>query len=38
MVTVHKVAEYFNNDLVTPASIMKDYQIRYQSGDDRVLA
>ena len=31
VVTVHKVAQYFNNDLVTPASIMKDYQIRYQS-------
>jgi hypothetical protein len=31
VVTVHKVAQYFNNDLVTPASVMKDYQIRYQS-------
>ena len=31
VVTVHKVAEYFNNDLVTPASVMKDYQVRYQS-------
>ena len=29
--TMHKVPEYFNNDLVTPASIMKDYPIRYQS-------
>jgi hypothetical protein len=31
VVTVHKVAEYFNNNLVTPASVMKDYQIRWQS-------
>jgi hypothetical protein len=31
VVTMHAVAEYFNNDLVTPTSIMKDYQIRYQS-------
>jgi len=31
VITMHKVAEYFNNDLVTPTSIMKDYQIRYQS-------
>jgi hypothetical protein len=31
VVTQHKVPEYFNNDLVTPASIMKDYPIRYQS-------
>ncbi len=31
VVTVHKVAQYFNNDLVTPASVMRDYQIRYQS-------
>ena len=29
--TMHKVPEYFNNDLVTPASVMKDYPIRYQS-------
>ena len=29
--TMHAVPEYFNNDLVTPASIMKDYPIRYQS-------
>jgi len=28
---LHKVAPYFNNDLVTPASVMKDYPIRYQS-------
>jgi len=28
---MHKVAEYFNNNLVTPTSVMKDYQIRYQS-------
>ena len=31
VVTQHKVPTYFNNDLVTPASVMKDYQIRYQS-------
>jgi|SRR5271165_1361827 len=31
VVTMHKVAMYFNNDLVTPTSVMKDYQIRYQS-------
>jgi hypothetical protein len=31
VVTQHKVPEYFNNDLVTPTSVMKDYQIRYQS-------
>ena len=31
VVTMHKVPEFFNNDLVTPASIMKDYPIRYQS-------
>ena len=31
VVTMHKVAEHFNNDLVTPTSVMKDYQIRYQS-------
>jgi hypothetical protein len=29
--TMHKVPEYFNNDLVTPGSVMKDYPIRYQS-------
>ena len=29
--TMHAVPEYFNNDLVTSASIMKDYPIRYQS-------
>ena len=29
--TMHAVPTYFNNDLVTPASVMKDYQIRYQS-------
>jgi hypothetical protein len=29
--TMHAVPEFFNNDLVTPASIMKDYPIRYQS-------
>ena len=28
---MHAVPEFFNNDLVTPASIMKDYPIRYQS-------
>ena len=28
---MHKVPEFFNNDLVTLASIMKDYPIRYQS-------
>jgi hypothetical protein len=31
VVTVHKVPQYFNNNLVTPASIMKDYQTRYLS-------
>ena len=31
VVTVHKTPEYFNNNYVTPASIMKDYQVRYQS-------
>jgi hypothetical protein len=31
VVTVHKVATYFNNNLVTPASVMKDYQTRYLS-------
>jgi hypothetical protein len=31
VVTQHAVPEYFNNDLVTPASIMKDYQVRYES-------
>ena len=28
---MHKVPEFFNNDLVTPTSVMKDYPIRYQS-------
>ena len=31
VVTMHKVPEFFNNDLVTLALIMKDYPIRYQS-------
>ena len=31
VVTVHKVPQYFNNNLVTPSSIMKDYQTRYLS-------
>jgi hypothetical protein len=31
VVTMHKVPEIFNNDLVTPTSVMKDYPIRYQS-------
>ena len=31
VVTVHKVPQYFNNNLVTPLSIMKDYQTRYLS-------
>ena len=31
VMTMHKVPEFFNNDLVTPASVMKDYPIRYQS-------
>ena len=31
VVTVHKVPQYFNNNLVTPASVMKDYQTRYLS-------
>ena len=38
MVTVHKVPEYFNNDLVTPASVMKDYPVRYQSEAITALA
>jgi hypothetical protein len=29
--TMHQVPTYFNNDLVTPLTIMKNYQIRYQS-------
>jgi len=28
---MHRVPEFFNNNLVTPASIMKDYPVRYQS-------
>lgn len=32
--TMHAVPEFFNNDLVTPASVMKEYQIRYQSITD----
>ena len=32
--TMHAVPQFFNNDLVTPASIMKDYPIRYQSLQD----
>jgi hypothetical protein len=31
VITMHRVAENFNNNQVTPASIMKDYPIRYQS-------
>ena len=31
VVTMHKTPEYFNNNLVTPLSIMKDYQVRYLS-------
>jgi len=31
VITEHRVPENFNNNLVTPASIMKDYPIRYQS-------
>ena len=31
VVTVHKLPQYFNNNLVTPLSIMKDYQTRYLS-------
>jgi hypothetical protein len=31
VVTVHQVPQYFNNDLVTSRSIMKDYQTRYLS-------
>ena len=31
VVTMHKVATYFNNDLVTPTTVMGDYQVRYQS-------
>jgi hypothetical protein len=29
--TVHQVPTFFNNNLVTPTSVMKDYPIRYQS-------
>lgn len=29
--TMHKVPTYFDNNRVTPATFMKDYQIRYQS-------
>ena len=29
--TMHAVPEYFNNNLVTRTSVMKDYPIRYQS-------
>ena len=32
--TMHAVPPFFNNDLVTPASVMKDYPIRYQSLTD----
>ena len=32
--TMHAVPQFFNNDLVTPASVMKDYPIRYQSLTD----
>ena len=31
VVTQHKVPTYFNNDLVTPTTVMGNYQIRYQS-------
>ena len=31
VVTMHQVPTFFNNNLVTPTSIMKDYQVRYQS-------
>ena len=31
VVTMHKVATYFNNNLVTPSTVMPDSQIRYQS-------
>jgi hypothetical protein len=31
VVTMHRVPQNFNNNLVTPASIMRDYPIRYQS-------
>jgi len=31
VVTMHAVPQYFNNNLVTPSSIMKDYQTRYLS-------
>ena len=31
VVTVHKMPEYYNINYVTPASIMKEYQVRYQS-------
>ena len=28
---MHKVPEFFNNDLVTPTTVMGDYPVRYQS-------
>jgi hypothetical protein len=31
VVTMHQVPTFFNNNLVTAASVMKDYQVRYQS-------
>ncbi len=31
VITVHKLPQYFNNNLVTPTSIMQDYQTRYLS-------
>jgi len=32
--TMHAVPQFFNNDLVTPASVMRNYPIRYQSLTD----
>ena len=32
--TMHAVPKFFNNNLVTPASVMKNYPIRYQSLTD----
>jgi hypothetical protein len=32
VITEHAVAPYFNNNLVTPSTIMKDFPIRYQSA------
>ena len=31
VITMHKVPTFFNNDLVTPTTVMGNYQVRYQS-------